>query len=31
MQNRIACLDLDAFFVEAALLENPQLRGYPVV
>ncbi|MFZ5952519.1 MAG: DNA polymerase Y family protein [Candidatus Rifleibacteriota bacterium] len=30
MQNRIACLDLDAFFVEAALLENPQLRGYPV-
>jgi DNA polymerase-4 len=30
MQKRIACLDLDAFFVEAALLENPELRGFPV-
>jgi DNA polymerase-4 len=31
MQKRIACLDLDAFFVEAALLENPEFRGLPVV
>ena len=30
MQKRIACLDLDAFFVEAALLEHPELRGRPV-
>lgn len=30
MQKRIACLDLDAFFVEAALLENPELRNMPV-
>ncbi|GAB4277115.1 MAG: DNA polymerase IV [Candidatus Rifleibacteriota bacterium] len=30
MQKRIACLDLDAFFVEAALLRNPELKGTPV-
>ncbi len=30
MQKRIACIDLDAFFVEAALKINPGLRGYPV-
>ena len=30
MRKRIACLDLDAFFVEAALLKMPQLRGCPV-
>lgn len=30
MQSRIACLDLDAFFVEAALKEKPELRGKPV-
>lgn len=30
MRKRIACLDLDAFFVEAALLKEPQHRGKPV-
>lgn len=30
MHTRIACLDLDAFFVEAALREHPELRGKPV-
>lgn len=30
MQKRIACLDLDAFFVEAALLQHPELRGRPI-
>lgn len=28
MQKRIACLDLDAFFVEAALLQHPDLREF---
>lgn len=31
MQKRIACLDLDAFFVEAALLKHPELRGQPLI
>jgi len=30
MKHRIACLDLDAFFVEAALKVKPELRGKPV-
>ncbi len=30
MKHRIACLDLDAFFVEAALKMQPELRGKPV-
>lgn len=30
MQKRIACIDLDAFFVEAALKLHPELRGRPV-
>lgn len=30
IKHRIACLDLDAFFVEAALKEHPELRGRPV-
>lgn len=30
MQKRIACLDLDAFFVEAALKLRPDLRGRPM-
>lgn len=30
MQKRIACIDLDAFFVEAALKLRPELRGKPV-
>jgi DNA polymerase-4 len=30
MLKRIACLDLDAFFVEAALLSNPDMRGRPI-
>lgn len=30
MVKRIACLDLDAFFVEVALKERPDLRGKPV-
>lgn len=30
MQKRIACIDLDAFFVEAALKLRPDLRGRPV-
>lgn len=30
MQKRIACIDLDAFFVEAALKLRPELRGQPV-
>jgi DNA polymerase-4 len=28
---RIACLDLDAFFVEVALKEHPELRGQPLI
>ena len=28
---RIACLDLDAFFVEVALKDHPELRGVPLV
>lgn len=27
---RIACLDLDAFFVEVALKDHPELRGRPI-
>lgn len=30
MQKRIACIDLDAFFVEAALKLRPDLRGRPM-
>jgi DNA polymerase IV len=30
MISRVACLDLDAFFVEAALQQKPELRGRPV-
>lgn len=30
MSRRIACLDLDAFFVEVALKEHPELRGKPL-
>ncbi|NLI76760.1 MAG: DNA polymerase IV [Candidatus Riflebacteria bacterium] len=30
MFRRIACLDLDAFFVEVALKDRPDLRGKPV-
>ncbi len=30
MVKRIACLDLDAFFVEVALKDRPDLRGKPV-
>ncbi|PKL48250.1 MAG: hypothetical protein CVV42_10240 [Candidatus Riflebacteria bacterium HGW-Riflebacteria-2] len=30
MRKRIACIDLDAFFVEAALKVHPEFRGRPV-
>lgn len=30
MRRRIACIDLDAFFVEAALQLHPEFRGKPV-
>lgn len=30
MRKRIACIDLDAFFVEAALQHHPEFRGRPV-
>ena len=30
MRKRIACLDLDAFFVEAALKERPEFRKKPI-